>query len=430
MLFRHKSRKTAGSLRQRHRDCRLSTRLLFQSLAAIICLPLLSGCVEVFDKLPHHKWGFIDKSGKMVIPAKFDDVSRDQYGGCTVHHKPFCNFSEGLCGVRVGDKWGYIDYGGEFRIPLKYDNAGTFSEGLACVRLGTKYGYIDKEGKVVIPLKFDCPPQIQNAANANPDWDMTQNLIEPFEFNDGLAVAVTGKAAGYIDKSGSIVIPQIYSRAEPFFEGVASVMTSDAGLQALGKTFIDKSGKVVMSSSEKCNDFSENVFLSNNGRYDKNRRFFYLDKNGKRVFQQEFADARIFSEGLAAVAIEFSPGMLSKNYGYIDKKGKIVIGPQFEISGNNFAGNFQHGRAIVQSSKVVDAMGNIKNMHGVIDSKGNWIVSPKYSHISAYRDGLARAMDENKTVYLDMNGNVALHTDYVWGNSFSEGLAAIMDNSK
>ncbi len=48
----------------------------------IVSTTLLSGCAAIFDKLPHKKWGFIDKNGTMVIPAQFDDVLRDQYGGC------------------------------------------------------------------------------------------------------------------------------------------------------------------------------------------------------------------------------------------------------------------------------------------------------------------------------------------------------------
>jgi hypothetical protein len=31
--------------------------------------------------MPHRKCGFIDKKGTLVIPAQFDDVARDEYGG-------------------------------------------------------------------------------------------------------------------------------------------------------------------------------------------------------------------------------------------------------------------------------------------------------------------------------------------------------------
>jgi hypothetical protein len=40
------------------------------------------------------KWGFIDKTGNIVIQPQFDEI----FGG----------FSEGLALVRIGDKLGYI----------------------------------------------------------------------------------------------------------------------------------------------------------------------------------------------------------------------------------------------------------------------------------------------------------------------------------
>ena len=51
-------------------------------------------------------------------------------------------------------------------------------------------------------------------------------------------------------------------------------------------------------------------------------------------------DARVFSEGLAAMApCPGTPGMNSA-YGYIDRSGAIVKKPQFFISGNNLAADF------------------------------------------------------------------------------------------
>ena len=48
-------------------------------------------------------------------------------------------------------KCGYIDKTGRLIIPFKFDSAGKFSEGLAAVRIKEKTGYIDATGKFVIP---------------------------------------------------------------------------------------------------------------------------------------------------------------------------------------------------------------------------------------------------------------------------------------
>lgn len=381
---------------------------------------MLSGCVAVFDKLPHKKWGFIDKTGKMVIEAKFDDVSRDQYGGSTLHHKPFRNFSEGLCAVRVKDKWGYIDKTGDFVIKPIYDNAGTFSEGLACVRSGTKYGYIDKNGKEIIPIELDFNRETNGLSNNNPDWDFTQNLIEPLEFSEGLAVCANQGKTGYIDKSGKFAIEPIYSMAEPFHQGIAAVITIDYK-PGDAKTFIDKSGKIIINANQNCYDYNDNFFVKGNGKFDASRRLSYLTKDNKTF--GEYQDARIFSEGLAAVAPDFSvakPG--GGAYGYVDKTGKMVIAPQFEISGNNLAGNFVDGKAIV--SKVTE---DGPQSLGIIDKSGRVLVPFEYKHISSCRDGMFRAFQNDKCVYLDENGNQKLTIQSAWGNSFSEGLAAVME---
>jgi hypothetical protein len=84
------------------------------------------------------KWGFIDKTGKEVIPLKYDDAR---------------SFSEGLASVNLNGKWGYIDKTGKEVIPFKYDDAWPFSKGRAEVKLDGEWFYIDKTGKCV----KNCP---------------------------------------------------------------------------------------------------------------------------------------------------------------------------------------------------------------------------------------------------------------------------------
>lgn len=61
-------------------------------------------------------------------------------------------FSEGYAAVCKNWKWGYIDKTGREVIPCKYERANPFHEGLASVRLSydSGYGFIDKTGREVI----------------------------------------------------------------------------------------------------------------------------------------------------------------------------------------------------------------------------------------------------------------------------------------
>src|SRR5690606_32653172 len=52
------------------------------------------------------------------------------------------------------NKYGYLDKSGKKIIPAFYDRAGSFKEGLAVVEVNSKYGFIDEKGKQVIPIKF------------------------------------------------------------------------------------------------------------------------------------------------------------------------------------------------------------------------------------------------------------------------------------
>ena len=80
------------------------------------------------------KWGFIGKTGKVVIPLQYDYV---------------WDFSEGLARVQKDNKWGFIDKTGKVVIPLQYDYAYSFSNGVAEVQLNGKWIKINKKGEVV-----------------------------------------------------------------------------------------------------------------------------------------------------------------------------------------------------------------------------------------------------------------------------------------
>jgi WG containing repeat len=53
------------------------------------------------------KYGYIDRTGKLVVKPQFD------YGW---------SFYEGLAQVQVGQKWGYIDYTGKLAIKPEFDD--------------------------------------------------------------------------------------------------------------------------------------------------------------------------------------------------------------------------------------------------------------------------------------------------------------------
>ena len=114
-----------------------------------------------------------------------------------------------------GETSGYVDLTGKVVIPQKYDSAYSFSEGLACVEgelkptnidgetyfIG-KYGFIDKTGKTVIDFKYTVARSFANG------YALVAN--DSYQY-------------GYIDKTGKEIIPLVYDEAYGAGDGLFSV---------------------------------------------------------------------------------------------------------------------------------------------------------------------------------------------------------------
>ena len=73
-------------------------------------------------------YGFIDKSGKVVIPCRW---------------RVAWEFSEGLAHVDENYRYGFIDKSGKVVISCQWESAGFFNEGLAPVKDSKgKWGFV------------------------------------------------------------------------------------------------------------------------------------------------------------------------------------------------------------------------------------------------------------------------------------------------
>lgn len=91
-------------------------------------------------------FGFVSREGD-EMPQKYVRVSP---------------FKEGLAAVQTQDGWGFIDETGKLVIPCRFQLAKDFSDGLAAVNLNKKWGYVDKKGTLVVEPVFDSAGNFQH----------------------------------------------------------------------------------------------------------------------------------------------------------------------------------------------------------------------------------------------------------------------------
>ena len=171
------------------------------------------------------KTGYIDETGKEVVPCIYD-IGR--------------NFSGGYAGVYVDGKWGFIDKAGNLIIPCIYKSAEDFGQGLALVHDGSNAYFINRKGEKVISLeKYTDIDRFYNEIGGVTmvgvgDYesgfkygliDTTGKEVLPciydeiggnmYELRDYSAIKIEkdGKF-GYVDTTGKIIIPCVYNEAE------------------------------------------------------------------------------------------------------------------------------------------------------------------------------------------------------------------------
>jgi hypothetical protein len=162
------------------------------------------------------KWGYIDRTGKIVINPQFDQPG---------------DFHGGIASVELNGRTRYIDKTGTTAFTLPFALSGEFREGLAGVCTGKKRcGYADRSGNLVIEARFD--------------------QVEPF--CEGLAAAAVGGRWGVIDKSGKWVVRPRFrslnrgqSPLEEYRDGLARVTLPWGGGDLAKRGYIDRTGSYV-----------------------------------------------------------------------------------------------------------------------------------------------------------------------------------------
>jgi hypothetical protein len=296
--------------------------------------------------------------------------------------------------VLKGGRWGYVDRAGAVVIPPRFDRAGRFSEGLAPVQLGAKHGYVDAGGGWAL----------------EPAYEPAGTIHRPFV--SGRAAVKAGRSYGYIDRTGALVIPARFTRADDFSEGhalacgeqVACGYVDTHGRGVLGPGFM---GGTPLRGGVGC--LTSMMAMS--------RVRVEVHRVGRgRIGAPSYDGCGTFSEGLIAVRV----GDL---WGFVDDDGRFVIPPRFA-----FAGDFGAGLAPVRDAE--------SGRCGYVDHGGRLAIPARFRSCSSFADGRARvdrAVEENdreRWAFVDASGKIvidgeALRPPLDDPQDFDRGLAPV-----
>ena len=248
------------------------------------------------------------------------------------------------------------------------------------VRVDGKAGYIDRTGEMVI----------------KPQFEVAEN------FKDGLApVKIDGKW-GFINSTGHFQIdPQFdWIYWEGFNEGIcpAGINGKKGGIDITGNFVIEPKYEMALK-------FSDGLIPVRIEKFPIwGEKWIYLDRTGEQAIKKEFYGADSFTDGRSFVKVGFDEWALidrtgavvskkhftydpidkfserlqavkiSNKWGYIDRDGRIVIKPQFED-----ANNFSEGLAAVR----------VGCHYGFIDKLGKFVIPPTFETAWKFSEGLA-----------------------------------------
>lgn len=367
-------------------------------------MPAADEAGPFYPFLQDGRWGYVDRSGSWVIPARFDrplDV---------FHGRQMPAFERG--------KWGFIDRSGNWLVPPictdvdwqpKPDQARVLT-------VGKKKGILGPEGSLVLEIEYSDGQLSGNYAwvragdqlglfaldtgwIVRPSLKWPRRAELPYPINqDGVAWFRRATRWGLLSKEGKLLFP-------PRFE------THQLG-QRDAEEWSHPDGL----------DFK-------NGRawVREKKRWLLIDNIGRELGQFAFQQVAPWSPDLYRFSDKH------ERWGLISRDGKIVLPARF-------AGieELQDGMAVIVERHEIITPNKEKGMdwiYGCLNARGEIVVPlGKYGRKTGpYSEGLAPAwrnvggeIYDPRAGYLDREGNEAIPFDYFRTESFSEGLGAVL----
>ena len=347
------------------------------------------------------KWGYIDKSGTIVVKATYNSAG---------------HFIEGMAKVaKINDRdeylYGFIDVTGREVIPPKFVIVSDFDGGSARVKIREKYFYLLKNGTVLTRNAFDDVYAATNGmsifkqgdkfgyADADGNIVLSARFTRAYNFSeDGFAVVSTNEGRrleyGIITKRGTFLVEPEYTGVKHFVEGFSALKDGSKW------NVIDSKGLLVSDDKfEAVGEFSNGLI-----NVKKGGKWGFINSAGEIIIPFEYNIADKFSKGLAIVGN-------GKLYGYINKAGEAVA-------------PFEFTRVTRFDGKLARVAQGKKN--GFMNAEGRFNLTDKISSIGSFHFGRARMRVGNNYGYYSSDAKLAIKPTFLYASDFKEDLAMTM----
>lgn len=363
----------------------LLTGAVMQSRAQSIEIPpsLISFCPS------EQSCGFMDITGKVIVAPEFQATR-------TIMHDRAAYQKNGL--------WGFMDQNANVVVAPKYDQVLDYTAGgFARVRVDDNYGIITRSGEEVFQPKFTDIGNLNGAFTGFQDGSGKVGVIgksgeiitspkydylAPTGFGKPVKYRVNGEGPygkwGYLDAdTGKELTPPIYDGADIFHNGLASVK-------------VIPEGAILMTQAKQG----------------------MIDENGEVVIPIIYDRVPSLPEYEDIIVVE-----KDDIFSVVDLKGRHVCNPNPEF----YVTQFTEGRAKYRHKSTKDR----PLRFGIMNKNCETVTDLIYDNLSDYKNGMAAFERQNKTGYLNYDGEeVVEFTEFDSVGNFQNGLASVKKKRK
>ncbi len=321
----------------------------------------------------------------------------------------FCSFADSIAQqqfpIKVNSKWGLMDQDGKIITEPIYEAMGQFRQfGYAHIQQNKKVGLINKEGKIIIPPSYN-EIQILNQelfAVKNEQWNVidmfqTPKLQSSYNRIELIAPGFLGiqnqNKCGIAQINGSVICVPTFDEIKAHENYFKIKNDGNIGL-------MDQSGKIILTpENDNISIFDNKTFL-----FFRDRKWGVVNENGELVVAAEYDTWKKISDDFIQLKTK------GKNYLYSVATSKVLK----DHSHTNYL-PYSDNKAIFFDTKKA----------GLMDLKGNILLTAEYDEVMMYTDDLFRVKKNGRWGVMGRDGNslIPLTYDYI---SPIRGKAAIV----